>query len=85
MTISKPFNQFSVTKDLDCFFETFINGITIKSLQLNSWAYHDYFIKINFYKQNDWFKGLYILMSLINIAKLPARRILPIYPSCSRE
>ena len=32
MTISKPFNQFSVTKDLDCFFETFINGITIKSL-----------------------------------------------------
>lgn len=32
MTISKPFNQFYVTEDLDCFFETFIDGITINIL-----------------------------------------------------
>lgn len=33
MTISKPFNQFYVTEDLDCiFFQTFIDGITINIL-----------------------------------------------------
>lgn len=36
MTISKPFNHFPVIEDLDCFFETFINGITINTLIVKS-------------------------------------------------
>lgn len=33
MTVSKPFNQFSITEDLDSFF-TFTNGIIINILRV---------------------------------------------------